>query len=97
MTAQVITWRENWTRASPAVPRYLLFSNPAHKTKTGTANRWETTNSNPPRESNYLANQQEVFGFFCAFHQPPQINFAKMLGQNHFAEPNWNVLTFPQF
>jgi hypothetical protein len=26
---------------------YLLFSNPAHKTKTGTANRWETTNSNP--------------------------------------------------
>jgi hypothetical protein len=28
---------------------YLLFSNPTHKTKTGTANRWETTNSNLPR------------------------------------------------
>jgi hypothetical protein len=28
---------------------YLLFSNPIHKTKTGTANRWETTNSNLPR------------------------------------------------
>jgi hypothetical protein len=27
---------------------YLLFSNPTHKTKSGTANRWETTNSNPP-------------------------------------------------
>jgi hypothetical protein len=24
---------------------YLLFSTPTHKTKTGTANRWETTNS----------------------------------------------------
>jgi len=28
---------------------YLLFSNPTHKTKTGTANRWESTNSNLPR------------------------------------------------
>jgi hypothetical protein len=26
---------------------YLLFSNLSHKTETGTANRWETTNSNP--------------------------------------------------
>jgi hypothetical protein len=26
---------------------YLLFSNPAHKTDTGTANRWGTTNSKP--------------------------------------------------
>jgi hypothetical protein len=25
---------------------YLLFSNPTHKTKPGTANRWETTSSN---------------------------------------------------
>ncbi len=24
---------------------YLIISNPTHKTKTGTANRWETTNS----------------------------------------------------
>jgi hypothetical protein len=28
--------------------RYLLFSNPTHQTKTGTAHRWETTNNNPP-------------------------------------------------
>jgi hypothetical protein len=28
---------------------YLLFSNPTHKTKTGTAKGWETTNSNLPR------------------------------------------------
>ncbi len=27
----------------------LLFSNSTYKTKTGTANRWETINSNPPR------------------------------------------------
>ncbi len=27
---------------------YLPFSNPTHKNKTGTANRWETTNSKPP-------------------------------------------------
>ncbi len=27
---------------------YLLISKPAHKTKIGTGNRWETTNSNPP-------------------------------------------------
>jgi hypothetical protein len=27
---------------------YLLFSNSTHKTKIGTANRWETSNSNLP-------------------------------------------------
>jgi len=27
---------------------YLLFCNPTHKTETGTANRWETTNNKPP-------------------------------------------------
>jgi len=26
----------------------VLFCNPTHKTETGTANRWETTNSKPP-------------------------------------------------
>ncbi len=26
---------------------YLLFSNPTYKTKTGAANRWDTTKSNP--------------------------------------------------
>jgi hypothetical protein len=26
---------------------YLLFSNPAHKTKTGITYRWETTNNKP--------------------------------------------------
>ncbi len=28
--------------------RYLHFSNPTHKTKTGTSNRWQMTNSKPP-------------------------------------------------
>jgi hypothetical protein len=81
MTEQVITWRENWTRSSPAVPRYLLFSNPAHKTKTGTASRWETTNSNPARQSNYLANQQEVFGFAVPF-----TSFRKLTLQKFWAK-----------
>jgi hypothetical protein len=42
---------------------FLLFSNPAHKTKTGITNRWEITDSNPPGPIKYLANQQPVLGF----------------------------------
>jgi hypothetical protein len=38
-----------------------FFSNATHKTKTGTANRWETTNSN------YLGNEQLVLGFAVPF------------------------------
>jgi hypothetical protein len=32
----------------PSKFSYLLFFNPTHKTKTGTANRRETTNDKPP-------------------------------------------------
>ncbi len=46
---------------------YLLFSNPTHKTKTGTANRWETTNTNPrlpfKLSNQSTAGQQQVLGF----------------------------------
>jgi hypothetical protein len=38
---------------------YLLFPNLTHKTKTGTANRWEITNSNPLDQSNSLAHQKQ--------------------------------------
>ncbi len=38
---------------------YLLFSNPTHKTKAGTANRWESTNQSPPR-SIKLSSQSET-------------------------------------
>jgi hypothetical protein len=34
----------------------LVISNPTHKTKTGTANRWETTNSKPSGQIIIIAN-----------------------------------------
>ncbi len=46
---------------------YLLFCNPTHKTGTGTANRWGTTNSEPPGpiimigESETLTSSQILF------------------------------------
>jgi hypothetical protein len=30
----------------------------------------------------------------CSAFGKPHQNFTKMLGQNHFAEPNWHVLIF---
>jgi hypothetical protein len=41
----------------------LLFSNPAHKTKTQITNSWEINDSNPPCPIKYLANQQQVLRF----------------------------------
>jgi hypothetical protein len=41
---------------------YLLFSFPAHKIETGTANRWRLLIVTQMHQSNYLANQQQVFG-----------------------------------
>jgi len=65
---------------------YLLFCNPTHKTKTGTANRWEATSSKPPGpvimmgQSESVSTSQIIFItlFFggahscCALHQPQQ-------------------------
>jgi hypothetical protein len=69
---------------------YLLFSKPFHKTKT--ANRWETTNNNPPGPIK-LSNQSTARqALLCLL--PALANCAKLLGHNHFAEPNWHVLTF---
>jgi hypothetical protein len=41
------------------ISSYLLFSNPTHKTETGTTNRWVTTNSNPPGQIK-LSSQSET-------------------------------------
>jgi hypothetical protein len=71
-------------RASPVVLKFvtlqkyfsypsfgsLLFSNPTHKTKTGTANRWETTNSNPHGPTELSSQLTAGFRLCCAFHQP---------------------------
>jgi len=81
----------------------ILFHNPTHKTKTGTANRWETTNSKPLGP---MANQKQwavIISYLsysslagaqlcCALYQPQQI-MQKMRGQNHFPEPNQHILT----
>ncbi len=72
----------------------LLFFNSTHKTKTGTANRWETTNSDPPRPIK-LSSQSTVGVRLCCALLPASANRpTKMLGQNHFAHPNWHTLTF---
>jgi hypothetical protein len=44
-------------------PSFLYsFSKPTYKTKTWTANMWETTDSNPVRDpSNYLANEKQKY------------------------------------
>jgi hypothetical protein len=75
---------------------YLFFSNPAHKTKTRTAKRWETTNNKPPGWSLWLANQNlehiyctllwQSVRFCYAFYQPQQT-----VQENC---PNRHVLTF---
>ncbi len=49
---------------------YLPFSNPTQKTKTGTANRWETTNSNPPGLIKLSSQSTAGVRFCCAFYQP---------------------------
>jgi hypothetical protein len=72
---------------------YLLFCTPTHKTETETANRWETTNSQPLapiimiRQSETRSNSQILFitlfsgaQLCCTFHQPQQANCANMVG-----------------
>jgi hypothetical protein len=49
--AQYVTVQKHFSDPSLVI---YIFSNPIHKTKTGTANRWETANSKPP-----LVNQKQ--------------------------------------
>jgi hypothetical protein len=51
---------------------YLLFSNPTHKTKTWTANTWETTNSNPHGPIKLSSQLTTGVRLCCAFYQPQQ-------------------------
>ncbi len=57
------------------------------------------TNGNPATWTNQtscLANQQQQLHFKVPFFSPAYstASCVKMLGQNHFAKPNWHVLTF---
>jgi len=47
---------------------------------------------NQPMPIELFSNQQQLLGFAMPF--PTSANCAKMLGQNHFAEPNWHALIF---
>jgi hypothetical protein len=53
-------------------PRLVIsfFSNLTHKTKTGTANRWETTNNNPPGPTKLSSQSSVGVRLCCAFYQP---------------------------
>ncbi len=53
-------------------PRLVIcfFSNLTHKTKTRTANRWETTNINPPGPTKLSSPLTVGVRLCCAFHQP---------------------------
>jgi len=81
---------------------YLFFCNPTHKTETGTANRWETTNSKPPGQiimmgqSETLSSSQIITlllfsagGLLTSHHKV--YNYAE---PNYFPDPNRHVLTF---
>jgi hypothetical protein len=111
-------WGTTRLRASPEVllQKYfsppsldiLTFCNPAHKTETDTANRWETSNSKPP--GRIIRIDQSETGtnkwdhIYCTLLWQVH-SFAVLLtslsktikvimGQNHIAQPSWDVLTF---
>jgi hypothetical protein len=72
---------------------YLLFSNPTHKPENGTANRWETTNSNPPGPIKQSGKSQHMLGFAVPFTGLSIL--CKNAGPKPcVAKPNWHLLTF---
>jgi hypothetical protein len=85
---------------------FLFFPNPTHK--TGTANRWETTNSKTPgpiimmarpetgsssQVKSYLLHFSSLGGVRLCFAFL-RVHKAKMLSQNHFGYPSQHLLTF---
>ncbi len=59
-----------WKNISPPKFSYVLFPNPAGKPKTGTANRWESTNSNPNGRNKQPTQSTAGVKLCCAFNQP---------------------------
>jgi hypothetical protein len=72
---------------------FSLFPTPPIKSKTGTANRWETSNKNSPGPIK-LSSQSTAGVRLCCSFLPASASHRKMLGQSHFAEPNQHVSTF---
>lgn len=87
-------------------PSFVIyfFRNLTHKTKTGTANRWETTKSKPPGliimiGQSEIGSTGQTLICRCAgllWHLPSSAKLdAKVLGQNHWAKPaHFDILTF---
>ncbi len=83
-----------------------LVSNLTHKTKIETTNRWEAANGEAPLPITLISKSQTwstVRSYLlhslragvrvcCAFYQP-QNTLQNSWAKNHFAEPNWHVLT----
>ncbi len=88
---------------------YLSFSNLTHETETETANRWETTNSNPHGPIIMIGESEtgrkSQIRFMTLFFWnvldtlqcfvPATAKCANMQIQNHFSQANQHVLTFP--
>jgi hypothetical protein len=85
---------------------YSLFSNPTHKTKIGTANRWDTTNNKPagrlllmvsqkegPAVRSYLLHSSLAGVRVCgALYQSQQMY--KNVGPNPFCLAKWAYFDF---
>jgi hypothetical protein len=66
---------------------YLLFSNPIHKAKIGTANRRASTNSNPCAPIDLSSQATVGARFCCAFYQPEQTVQKCWAKSLHWAKP----------
>jgi hypothetical protein len=80
---------------------YLIFCNPTHKTETGIANRWGTTDSEPPGPIKNTERQSHHIYYTLLCRCTPLLrplsataNFAIMLSLNRFPERNRQILTF---
>ncbi len=72
-----------------------FFSNPTHTTKTGTANRWETTSSNLPGSIKLSSQSTAGVRACCVFYKLPQQIVQKCWAKTiEFAEPNQHNLMF---
>jgi hypothetical protein len=89
--AQYVTLQKYFSQPSLVI---YFFSNPTHKTKIGIARMSETNNSNPPGPIKLSSQSTTTAVRFLGAFLPASTSCAKIVGQNHFAELNWHVLTF---
>jgi hypothetical protein len=81
----------------PSKFSYLLFCNPTHKTKTGTANRWGSTNSKPPGPIIMMGQSETVITSRIIFYYTLFWRCTSLLCHSPAtanSEPNRHILTF---